>query len=136
MTPTPTAGGTLPQRYGAPPAWQRRTLIGVVGVLVLAFAAWLTWTIVVHSTPAVHSEMPTWDPVDEHAVVAHPTVWISSDATSPRCRVQAIAADHTIVGEVSFTPVAGRQDVRIRTERAATSVQWLGCTAAGQPDAR
>ena len=133
---TSPASGVLSERYGAPPAWQRRTLIVVVTTLVLAFAVWLAWTTWDHSRSEVHSTMPTWDAVDDHAVVAHATVWLAPGATSPTCRVQARADDHTIVGEVQFTPVQGSQSIRIRTERAATSVEWLGCTADGQPDAR
>ena len=49
-----------------------------------------------------------------------------------RCVVRALADDHSVVGEVAFTPVDGRNEVVIRTERRATSADLVGCTAEGQ----
>ena len=40
--------------------------------------------------------------------------------------------DHTTVGEVAFTPTDGLNEVVVRTERRATTVEKLGCTAPGQ----
>ena len=48
------------------------------------------------------------------------------------CRVRAFAEDHTTVGEISFTPAQGRNDVEIRTERRATSIDLIGCTTPDQ----
>ena len=45
------------------------------------------------------------------------------------CLLRAIAEDHTTVGEVAFEPVDGRNEVSVRTERRATSVELVGCTA-------
>jgi len=52
------------------------------------------------------------------------------------CRVRALAEDKTAVGELAFTPVDGVNEVVIRTERRATSVEKLGCTAPDQPRPR
>ena len=47
--------------------------------------------------------------------------------------LRAYAEDHTVVGELSFTPErSGRTDQTVRTERRATSVELMGCTAEGQ----
>ena len=51
-------------------------------------------------------------------------------------RVKAFAEDHTVVGEATFTPVAGRNEVTLRTERRATSVESVGCTTPDQPRPR
>jgi hypothetical protein len=59
-------------------------------------------------------------------------VALDADAEDAKCRVQAVAPDHSVVGELTFTPVDGRNEVSVRTEREATSVAGLGCTADGQ----
>ena len=49
--------------------------------------------------------------------------------------LRAYAEDHSTVGELTFTPdpSEGRRQVRtMRTERRATSVDKLGCTAPDQ----
>ncbi len=49
--------------------------------------------------------------------------------------MRAYAEDHTLVGIVSFTPdptSTGRVTQEISTDRRATSVELLGCTAPGQ----
>ena len=49
--------------------------------------------------------------------------------------VKAYAEDHTLVGTQSFTPEpdeSGRVEIEIVTEREATSVELVGCTAPGQ----
>ena len=52
------------------------------------------------------------------------------------CTLRAFAEDHSTVGELAFEPVDGRNEVTLRTERRATSVTLLGCTAPGQPRPR
>jgi hypothetical protein len=69
-------------------------------------------------------------------VTAHIEVAIRADDITATCRVRAFAEDHTVVGEVSFTPEQGRNDVEVRTERRATSVESVGCTTPGQPRPR
>jgi hypothetical protein len=50
--------------------------------------------------------------------------------------VRAIAADKSVVGELNFK-IAGAsgstlREVKLRTEREATSVELIGCTTAEQ----
>jgi hypothetical protein len=55
------------------------------------------------------------------------------------CTLRAYAEDHTTVGELTFSPEPGsgsRQVETIRTERRATSVESVGCTAPGQDHPR
>ena len=62
-------------------------------------------------------------------------VSLADDDVEATCRLRAFAEDHTTVGELAFTPdpdAGRRQVVEIRTERRATSVESLGCTADGQ----
>jgi hypothetical protein len=66
-------------------------------------------------------------------------VSLADDDVKASCRLRAIAEDHNTVGEVAFAPdpAAGqRQVIEIRTERRATAVESLGCTADGQKTPR
>ncbi|MCB8954907.1 MAG: DUF4307 domain-containing protein [Nocardioides sp.] len=126
----------LAERYGAPSSGRRALLVGVVVVVVAAFAGWVGWTFWAQVNPDVSSNLVGWDTRDEHAVVAHVEVSLSGDAVDPSCRLQAYAEDHTVVGELNFTPRDGTNDVTIRTERLATRVKLEGCTSADQTHAR
>jgi hypothetical protein len=63
-------------------------------------------------------------------------VSISGGTTHPSCTVQAFASDHTIVGELRFTPDDGTNHVTVHTSRSATSVDVPGCIADGQDQPR
>ena len=57
------------------------------------------------------------------------------DDVDATCLVRAFAEDHTVVGELSWTPDGEAQqsdEVSIRTERRATSVELVGCTTEDQ----
>ena len=125
----------LADRYGAPSPVRRRVLVGVVAVVAALFLGWLAWTAVFHATPAVESELTSYDVVDDGSASAVVTVALADDVVAS-CRIRAFAEDHTTVGELAFEPVDGRNEVTLRTERRATSVTLLGCTAPGQPRPR
>ena len=130
-----SAQDTLDQRYGAPPPWRRPALIAVSAAVSLIFAVWLGWTVYEHSTPKVTSELETFSVVDAHSVTAVLVVTLGSADVKASCTLRATAEDHTTVGELTFTPDPdqGRRQVEtIRTDRRATSVESLGCTAPGQ----
>jgi hypothetical protein len=123
----------LDDRYGAPSAWRTRALLGVVVVVVAAFLGWLGWTIWSQSTPQVTSDLLGWHVTDEHAATATVQVRLTDEDVRATCTLRAYAEDHSVVGELSFTPDAsGRTDQTVRTEREATSVELVGCTAPGQ----
>jgi len=125
----------LSERYGAPSTAGRRTALVAVGVVVLAFAGWLAWTTLFHATPAVSSEIGGWEVVDDGSVEVTVSVALE-DGVVASCGLRAYAEDHSTVGEVAFEPVDGRNQVTLRTERRATSVTLLGCTAPDQPRPR
>jgi len=127
---------TLTERYAAPPAWRRRVTIGAVVVVALVALAWLAWAAFEQATPEVESELVTFHVVDAHSVTARVDVSIASGATHPSCTVQALAADHTVVGEQTFVPRSGSNNVVVRTEREATAVTVPGCIADGQDHPR
>ncbi len=128
-----TAQTDLADRYGAPVPWRRRVLLGAGVALAAAFLGWLGWTIWAQSTPEVQSAMVGYDVLGEHEVGAIVRIRLADDAVEATCLLRAYAEDHTIVGELSFTPSgSGRTEQTVRTERRATSVELVGCTAAGQ----
>jgi hypothetical protein len=122
----------MTERYAAPPAWRRPATIAVVLVIALVGLAWLAWAAFEESTPEVESQLLGFDVVDEHAVAARVEVRMAPGATGVGCTVEAIASDHSIVGELHFTPSSGTNEVTVRTERLATAVEVPGCVADGQ----
>jgi len=125
----------LAERYGAPSATRRRVLVSATVVLALVFLGWLAWTVAGHTRTQVTSELEGFSVVDDSTVSAVLVVSLADDDVDASCRLRAIAEDHATVGEVAFTPdpaAGSRQVVEIRTERRATAVESLGCTADGQ----
>lgn len=124
----------LAARYGRPAPWRRRVLLGSAAVVVLAFGGWLGWATLAQADPDVASGDLTFTIVDDGTALARFTVEAKAgvDAT---CTVRAYAEDHTLVGSASFRPDPGPGGVveqRVRTERRATTVELVGCTAPGQ----
>jgi hypothetical protein len=78
--------------------------------------------------------MDSWELQGDNAVKINVEVRIYDATADPICTVLAYAEDHSTVGVHSFKPIPGRQSITLRTERAATSVDWRGCTAAGQKE--
>jgi hypothetical protein len=123
---------TLTERYAGPPAWRRGATIAAVAVVALVGLAWLAWAAYHEATPKVQSQLVAFHVVDEHSVTAQIDVRVASGATDASCTVEALADDHSIVGELHFTPTSGTNRVTVRTERIATAVDLPGCIAKGQ----
>jgi hypothetical protein len=129
----------LAERYGAPSRRRRGLVVASSVLLALVFAGWLGWTIYEQSTPEVTSELETFSVDDDHMVTAVLVVVLADAEVEASCTLRAHAEDHTTVGELTFTPdpSEGRRQVQtIRTERRATSVEKVGCTAPGQDHPR
>jgi hypothetical protein len=125
----------LSDRYGAPAPWRRRALVFGCVVVALAFGVWVGWSALSHSSPDVESELIGFDTVDEHSSTAVVEVDFGSDDVVATCLLRALAEDHSVVGELSFTatPAHGtRYEQTVRTERLATSVDLVGCTTPDQ----
>ena len=134
--PSTGAGQRLADRYGTPARWQRPVIIGLAALLAAVGLTWLAWTAWFHSTPEVSSEVITYEVTSDHEIRARVDVRLDDGVQDASCRVRALAEDKTAVGELAFTPVAGTNEVVVRTERRATTVEKLGCTADGQPRPR
>ncbi|MDQ4053515.1 MAG: DUF4307 domain-containing protein [Actinomycetota bacterium] len=130
-----TSQDALAERYGAPSPWRRRALVGGCVVVVAVFLGWLAWTAFVHSTPEVESELVSFDAVDAHTATARVSIDRRDDDVEATCLVRAFAEDHSVVGELSWSPdgeAREQDDVTIRTERLATSVELVGCITEDQ----
>jgi hypothetical protein len=126
----------LAARYGRASRSGRRVGIAVAVVVAVAATGWLVWATVSHSTPAVRSQLVAFEVRSEHQVTARLTVVRQAEDTDASCRLRAVAEDHAVVGELTVEVDSGSrtQTVRpsIRTERRATTVELVGCTAPGQ----
>ena len=120
----------MAQRYGAPAPWRRRAAVIATVVLAVVSGLLVAWS---HATPEARSELVGFTVTDEHEVVADVQVQLSDRASDVQCVLRALAEDKSAVGEAVFTPEdSGRISVPIRTERRATAVEKVGCTADGQ----
>jgi len=126
----------LAARYGTPSPLRRRGTVLLVVVLSAASLGWLAWTAFFHATPPVESALSSYEIISDNEVTAVVQVSLADSTTVASCRVRALAEDHSTVGELAFEPVDGANRVTVRTERRATSVTLLGCTAPGQPRPR
>ena len=130
MTDAP--GSRVADRYGRPAPWRRTAVVAASGLIGVLALSWLAWSTFFHASPEVSSELVGWEVVDDNEVTARVEVVIRADDVTPTCVVRAYAEDHTVVGEARFTAEQGRNDVEVRTERRATSVESVGCTTPGQ----
>jgi hypothetical protein len=130
----------LEQRYRGPGRGQRVVALLIVVALVVSGVGLLAWSVIFQSNPSVTSQLTAFDVKDEHEAVATITVVRKSQFTKATCQLQAISADHAIVGEVDQRVFDGPAEqtlkVELRTERRATTVDLLGCTAPDQPRPR
>ena len=135
MSPPARPDPSLAQRYGAPSPRRRRLLLAGSTVLALVFLALIGWFAVFYSGPSVRSEVESWEIVNDHEVRTTVVVTMSDDAEDVSCLLRAIAEDKNAVGELAWETGPGdpsRQVKTVRTERRATAVELVGCTAEGQ----
>ncbi|MDT0202257.1 DUF4307 domain-containing protein [Nocardioides sp. AE5] len=121
----------LSDRYGTRRTGRRPLLIVVCSALAAIFLGWLAWAAWFHGNPEVTSEMPRWTVVSEHQADVVVTVRIH-EAEGVNCKVRALSEDHVVVGEHNFTPVEGTNEVSVRTERRAATIDLVGCTSEEQ----
>jgi hypothetical protein len=130
----------LAERYGAPSRTGRRLVVAATVALAALGLAWVAWVTVVHARPMVSSKLVGFDVGSEHVATARFSVVRRSGDVRASCLLRAYADDHSVVGERSVPVGSGPRtrivDASVRTERRATAVEVVGCTAPGQPQRR
>jgi hypothetical protein len=112
-------------------------IIGVVAVVAAAGLAWLLWAALAGSNPPVTSRLLGYEITSPTSAKA--TIQVDrTKSVEASCRLQAKAADFSIVGELTLTVPADsprKQTVpaTLTTQRAATSVVLIGCTTSDSP---
>ncbi|MGL5827366.1 MAG: DUF4307 domain-containing protein [Nocardioides sp.] len=138
----PDYQATLQDRYGRKRPGHRRSQQAVLGLLITGFGTWVGWAAWFHATPRIDSDLISFTVTGEHEAVARFGVRRAEESVVGTCAIRAFAADHTTVGELTFLVPDGAAPLEqtlvqsLRTERRATSVELLGCTAPGQPRPR
>ncbi|MDQ6935255.1 MAG: DUF4307 domain-containing protein [Actinomycetota bacterium] len=127
----------MTQRYGGPRPVRRAVTIAAAAAVVLASLGWLGWAVWGQSTPDVQSSLTSYEILDGHSARATVDLSLRSPAMPGRCVLQAVAADHELVGELDFAlPHDGHKRLSttqtMRTLRRAVSVSLVGCTTARQ----
>ncbi|HEY6935222.1 MAG TPA: DUF4307 domain-containing protein [Marmoricola sp.] len=143
--PAPDPGGRrgpgsdtlLAERYGGRGPRHRRLLLAIALVLAVLGGGWLVWAVWLESNPQVQSGLVSTRVRNDHAVTAQVQVAFGGPHIVADCLLQALAADHSVVGELNFRAGpsrAGRITVNrtFRTERRATVVNLVGCTTPDQ----
>ena len=130
----------LAERYGAPSRTGRTLLTaGVVSLAVLGLV-WLLWATLFHARPLVSSKLVGFEVAGEHLATARFTVVRRETDVPASCLLRAYAEDHSVVGERTVAVASGDRirtlDRGVRTERRATAVELVGCTAPGQAQRR
>ena len=126
----------MTERYGRSLPRRRRAALVASGLLGVIALTWLAWAVWAQATPEVQSSLRTFEVVDAHTVTADIAVHTSGPDVKASCLVRASGPDHSVVGELNL-PVSGvdgttTRRLTLRTERAATSVELVGCTTADQ----
>jgi len=130
----------LAYRYGMPGRTNRLVATVLIGALVAGAVGFLGWTVLVHANPEVQSQVQSFEVVSDHEAQAVIQVVREHRSTEAVCRLQALAEDHAVVGEVTLPVTDGPEQqaltASIRTERRATTVTSSGCTTPDQPRPR
>ncbi len=134
-----TSADSLAQRYGTPSRGRRRMLVVVAVAVCAAFLGWLLWAMLFHAAPAVSSAEIGFEVVDDHTATIKVRVEYGDEPVDATCSLRAISHDKAIVGEQAFSPDPAEgpvYELTVKTERRATTVEWIGCTTEGQPRPR
>lgn len=127
---------TLARRYGAPSRGRRLVAIALAVVVSVTFLGWLVWAMLFHADPAISSEEIGHRVIDDHSATIEVRIQYGDGPVDATCKLRAISHDKAVVGELTFEPDPAdgpTYDIAIKTDRRATTVEWIGCTTEGQP---
>ncbi|HEY0619862.1 MAG TPA: DUF4307 domain-containing protein [Kribbella sp.] len=130
----------LDARYGRTRRGRKPLVLGAIGTGVLIALVWLLWVAFVQSTPPVSSRLLGFKITSPTSATA--TIQVDrAKSVEASCRLQAKAADFSIVGELTVTvaPDSPRRqtvDATLTTQRDASAIILVGCTTADDPHPR
>jgi hypothetical protein len=120
-------------RYGTRRPVRRIVLVVVTVLVAGASLGWLAWAGWIQANPKLQAEVAAFDVKGPHLVDTTIQMRVRDRYVSGTCLLRASAVDHSIVGElnVSVKDVSGARErvVPMRTEREATTVEVIRCTA-------
>lgn len=114
-------------------------MIALALALLLVLLGWFGWVLWYHVHPKVTSDLGVNYAVDanHYSITVDVVPANGVELASVRCTGTVQAKDASAVGRVDFTPKhAGTQTFVIQTLRRGVNLDWEGCTAPGQTDAR
>lgn len=125
----------LDERYGR--THRSQWPVYVISVIVAALLAWVVWAFNAQIHPKVTSGLTGYTIVNAQESKATFDVVRADASVQATCTVQALAEDHSTVGQLAkLIPLGSATHstftVTIRTTRKAFAINWLGCTAPGQ----
>jgi len=130
------AADRIARRYGRGRRTGRPLLIALM-VLVVVAVCWFGWALWVELHPKVTSGSPKWEARGENSVEVWYDVRLHADDVTATCTVEAEDANEQTLGRKVFkVATSGRGTVTFPTERETARVEWKGCVAPGQKDAR
>jgi hypothetical protein len=130
----------LDARYGRTRRGRKPLVLGAISTVVLIALVWLLWVAFVQSTPPVSSRLLGFKITSPTSATA--TIQVDrARSVEASCRLQAKAADFSIVGELTVTvaPDSPRRqtvDATLTTQRDASAIILVGCTTADDPHPR
>lgn len=114
-------------------------MIALGVVLLLAVVGWFGWVMWYHTHPKVTSDLGIYHPVggNHYSITVDIVPAKGVDLSTVHCTGTVQAKDMSTVAAISYTPTqAGAQTFVVQTLRPGVYVDWEGCTAPGQTDAR
>ena len=132
---SPADRAYLDERYGRNN--RSRWPVYVVSVIVAGLAAWTVWAFNAQIHPKVTSGLTSFKLENAQESTATFEVVRANASVEATCIVQALASDHSTVGQLAKiipvgSPTTATFTVTIKTTRKAYAINWLGCTAPGQ----
>ena len=121
------------ERYGTHRPRRRWLLVAISSLVAIVALGWLAWAAWSQANPAIQAAVASFDIKNQHRIDATVEIRLHDPSVTGDCLLRATARDHSVVGELSF-PVARASTARdrvfhLRTERLATTVEVVRCTA-------
>ncbi|MGI9157999.1 MAG: DUF4307 domain-containing protein [Marmoricola sp.] len=123
----------MAERYGTHRPRRRLALVVTVVLVAGASLGWLAWAAWFRANPAIQAAVASFDVKSQHRIDATVEIRVRDRYVTGSCLLRASARDHSVVGELNFRVEddATKRDrvFHLRTERLATTVEIIRCTA-------